>query len=90
MKFITAVGLEAARAELSQKSCEQIEAERAAKWACLAIAAFETFARSGEERHHASFVTYAHEAIEHAAEAGPGMADVMRNELDAYRWAIPR
>lgn len=81
MKFITATGLEAARAELSSKSCEQIEGETAAKWACRAVVAYEAFVQTGDRSYFASYAVHAHEALEHAAEAGPGTVDAIRNEL---------
>jgi len=72
-----------ARIELASKSCEQIEHETAARWAARAVAAYEAYVQMGSTYWLASSVSYANEAIEHAASAGPGAADAARAELTA-------
>jgi hypothetical protein len=59
--------LEAARAEILEKTHEQIEEETAWRWAARAVACFEAYEDSHEESWASAYEDYRHEAIEHAA-----------------------
>lgn len=67
--------------EISTKSHEMIEFETASKWAARAVAAHKMYRETGDLQWLRLSTEFCHEAIEHAACAGAGMADVAREEL---------
>lgn len=77
--------LDDARRELAERTAEQIQRETADKWCARAVVAYEFFAQTGDLAWHARAVEYAHEAAEHAAEAGPGVLEVVRVTTDLAR-----
>jgi hypothetical protein len=77
------LNLDRARAEIREKTKRQIEAETATAWAARAIAAWELAAETKHARWFVEAAQYEHEAVEHAAEAGP-------EEYAATRDAIAR
>jgi hypothetical protein len=81
MSFLSIARLTDARAELSTKTLQRIEYETAACWAARAVVAYEMFLQSNDIEWYRLSVGFQGEAIEHAASAGPGMADQMTAEL---------
>lgn len=77
-----ALNLDEARSELRTKSKAQIELETANKWTARAIAAYELASQTGLFFWIVDAHLYEHEAIEHAAEAGPAQLVAVRTAID--------
>jgi hypothetical protein len=82
--YLTSERVEAARQEIRAKSNEEIELATAIRWACRAVACFEVWVETGDLQWRDRGVLAQHEAAEHAAEAGLGVADEVVAELGAY------
>ena len=84
MSYLTHERLDVARREIRSQSNEDIELKTAINWACRAVACFEVWVETGDLQWRDRGVIAQHEAAEHAAEAGPGVADQVIAELTAY------
>jgi rhodanese-related sulfurtransferase len=73
------------REELSTQTKGQIEATTARKWCARAIVALENYAEGRAPNWLLQAGDYAHEAIEHAAQAGHGTLRSVRGELAAAK-----
>jgi hypothetical protein len=86
--MIMNLDLDKARAEIREKAKRQIEAETAATWAARAIAAWELAAETRHARWFVEAAQYEHEAVEHAAEAGPEEYAATRDAIARARAAL--
>ena len=84
MSYLTPERHDVARREIRAQSNEDIELKTAINWACRAVACFEVWVETGDLQWRDRGVIAQHEAAEHAAEAGPGVADQVIAELTAY------
>ena len=84
MSYLTPERLDAARREIRAQSNEDIELKTAINWACRAVACFEVWVETGDLQWRDRGVIAHGEAVEHAASAGPGVADQVIAELTAY------
>ncbi len=84
MTYLTPERIDLARQEIRSKSNEDIELGTAVRWACRAVACFEVWVETGDLQWRDRGVIYQHEAAEHAAEAGSGVADQVIAELNAH------
>ena len=90
MSYLTPERLDAARREIRSQSNEDIELKTAINWACRAVACFEVWVETGDLQWRDRGVIAQHEAAEHAAEAGSGVADQVIAELTAYAARVLR
>jgi hypothetical protein len=74
--------IEAARADLSAKSKEQIETETAATWGARAVVAYDYYLSSHDLVWLVLAIEYRHEALEHAAGGPPGTLEQIQEELN--------
>jgi hypothetical protein len=74
--------LAAARAEIQARSMAQINAEAAAVWGARAVAAYERFRTSHDNRWLVMAIEFRHEACEHGGEAGTEFLKQLHTELD--------
>ena len=84
MSYLTPERLDVARREIRAQSNEDIELKTAINWACRAVACFEVWVETGDLQWRDRGVIAHGEAVEHAASAGPGVADQVIAELTAY------
>jgi hypothetical protein len=84
VSYLTPERLDAARREIRAQSNEDIELKTAINWACRAVACFEVWVETGDLQWRDRGVIAHGEAVEHAASAGPGVADQVIAELTAY------
>ena len=80
-----------AKAELAKKSLSDIQGETAYVWGARAIAAYECFQVANDPKWSSKWISealeYRHEALEHAALAGPQVyyqVQMGLQELEAY------
>jgi hypothetical protein len=79
--------VEKAKNELAVKKLSSLQEETAYVWGARAMAAFQHFQTSNWERWLSEALEYRHEALEHAALAGPQVyyqVQVGLQELEAY------
>jgi len=74
--------LVAAHVELQAKTMAQINAEAAATWGARAVASYERFRATHENRWLVMAIEFRHEACEHAGEAGIETLQQLHAELD--------
>ena len=81
--IVSAQAIQAALAEVQQKTEAQIETETAAKWAARALAAWQLAQIQGPNSlaWFVRAVTYKHEALEHAVCAVPGLLHALQQQL---------
>lgn len=77
--------IETARAELATKGKRQIEAETAETWKDRAIVLLEKYAKTRLPDDLVQAASFAHEAIEHGAEAGDDALTKVRQDLAAAK-----
>lgn len=80
--------LAAARADVRNRTKEEIDAETAAVWGARAVAAFELYRASSSNTWLVQAASYSHEALEHAAGGPPGTLERIRTELAALTGGI--
>jgi hypothetical protein len=90
VSYLTPERLDAARREIRAQSNEDIELKTAINWACRAVACFEVWVETGDLQWRDRGVIANGEAVEHAASAGPGVADQVIAELTAYAARVLR
>jgi hypothetical protein len=79
-----------AAGELRSKSFSQIASETAETWGARALAAYDMYRSTGNRKWLVEAVSYHHEAVEHAADAGPAMLTAISAELDQMQRTILR